>query len=518
LDISDQPHPKSQHLLSVPGIYTRSADISLLRPDHLITARTGSARKLERLLFMLFLFSLPLINPWVRGDGVGYYAFARAPVIEHNFNFEHDYQAANASFREMRLDENGLPRSVFRTRTGHLDNHFTAGPAILWTPFLLLAHSAVLLARAMGAHVAADGFSAPYRIAMAFATALYGFLGLLLSVRLARQYVDDRWVFLAAVSIWWATSLPVYMYFNPSWSHAHSAFAVALFLWYCHETREHRTPRQWSILAAITGLMLNVYYANSMILLVIVVEAFRQYLAAARNPTGADATFRKLLTNHLLFGLVVLICLLPTFITRAIIYGNAFESGYVPITHWFWKSPFFLAVLFSSNHGLFTWTPIALFAVAGLFLFWRREQRIGASILIAALGFYIFIACYPDWAGISSYGNRFFISLTPLFVLGLSVLLDRLGKSFSSPRVASAVASFLLAFLILWNMAFIFQWGTHLVPARGPISWTEMIHNQLFVVPRQISAKAQNYFLNRANFMRQIEERDLEQLQKSTTP
>ena len=493
--------------------YTRSAGTSPLPTDDLSSPPTDNVRKLERLLFVLFLFSLPLINPWVRGDGVGYYAFARAPLIEHNFNFERDYEAANASFREVRLDENGLPRSIFRTRTGHLDNHFTVGPAILWMPLLLLAHAGVLLARAMGAHVAADGFSAPYRMAMAFGTALYGFLGLLLSVRLARKYVDDRWVFIAAVSIWWATSLPVYMYFNPSWSHAHSAFAVALLLWYWHETSGQRTTRQWCVLAAIAGLMLNVYYANAMILLVVVVEAFRQYLSAARNPTGGAPRMRRLLTHHLLFSLILLICLLPTLITRAIIYGNPFESGYVPITHWFWKSPFFFSVLFSSNHGLFVWTPIILFAFVGLFLFWRREPRFGAPMLIAALGFYFLIACYPDWAGVSSYGNRFFISLIPLFVLGLSILLDRVGKAFQSPRAASAFASLVLAFLILWNVAFIFQWGTHLVPARGPISWPAMVHNQFFVVPPEIFAKAQTYFFHRANLMRQIEDRDLEQLQ-----
>jgi len=505
-------------LANVQGTYTRSAGPSLLRLDHLSSPRTGSARKLERLLLVFFLFSLPLLNPWVRGDGVGYYAFARAPLIEHNFNFERDYQAANPSFRGGHLDENGLPKSLFRTPTGHLDNHFTVGPAILWTPFLLFAHTGVLLARSMGAHVAADGFSAPYRVAMAFGTALYSFIGLLLSVRLARKYVDDRWAFLGAISIWWATSLPVYMYFNPSWSHAHSAFAVALFLWYWHETRDQRTTRQWCILALIAGLMLNVYYANAMILLVIVVEALPHYLAAARTPSGAAIPLRRLLANHLLFGVIVLACLLPTFITRAIIYGNPFESGYLPISHWSWRSPFFLAVLFSSNHGLFVWTPIVLFAMVGLFLFWRREPRVGAPILTAALGFYVFIACYPDWPGISSYGNRFFVSLTPLFVLGLSVLLDQIGRAFRSPRVASAISSFFLAFLILWNLAFIFQWGTHLVPARGPISWSEMIHNQFFVVPREISAKAQNYFLNRANLMRQIEDRDIEQLQKTTTP
>ena len=38
----------------------------------------------------------------------------------------------------------------------------------------LLTHAAVLLARALASSVTADGFSAPYRVAMGFATGLYG--------------------------------------------------------------------------------------------------------------------------------------------------------------------------------------------------------------------------------------------------------------------------------------------------------------------------------------------------------
>jgi hypothetical protein len=224
-------------------------------------------RPAERLLFILFLLSLPFTNPWVRGDGVGYYAFVRAPLIEHNLDFTHDYQAANHSFRIPRLDDRGQPKDDFRTSTGHLDNHFTVGPAMLWTPFLLLAHGGVLAARAFGASIAADGFSDPYRFAMAFATALYGFLSLLLTFRLARQYVADRWALLSTIAIWGATGLPVYMYFNPSWSHAHSAFTVALFLWYWHETRFQRSPTQWLLLALLAGLMLNVRSSFRMTLL-----------------------------------------------------------------------------------------------------------------------------------------------------------------------------------------------------------------------------------------------------------
>jgi hypothetical protein len=491
--------------------------------------RPGALRP-KRLLLLFFLFSLPLLNPWVRGDGVGYYAYARAPLIEHNFDFAHDYLSANTSFREARIDEYGQPKASFRTRTGHLDNHFSVGPAILWSPFLLLAHGGVLLARAMGSSVTADGFSAPYRITMAFATALYAFLGLLISFRLARNYVEERWALLATIAIWWASSLPVYMYFNPSWSHAHAAFAVAVFLWYWHETRGARTLRQWLLLGALAGLMLNVYYANAMVLAVVAVEAVSQYLAAFRGAASggpvdrsavtqtadrfavAQTNVAQLLCRHLLFGAVMLVCLLPTFLTRWIVYGGPFESGYVPLKDWLWKSPVFLAVLFSSNHGLLAWTPILLLAVLGLFYFWRREPRVGTPFLAAALAFYLFISCYPDWAGISSFGNRFFVSLTPLFIVGLAVLLERFAGLFRS-RTAALVAAFaILACFMAWNAGLMFQWGTHLVPARGPVSFREMAHNQFSVVPRQLAVKLQAYLFQRKYLMQQIEQRDIEQM------
>ncbi len=458
----------------------------------------------------------------MRGDGVGYYAFARAPLIEHSLDFTKDYQHANESFRGPRLDENNQPKSDFRTPTGHLDNHFTVGPAILWMPFLLLAHAGVLLARALGSSVAADGFSAPYRITMALATAFYGFLGLLLSFRLARQYVEERWALLATLSIWWASSLPVYMYFNPSWSHAHSAFAVALFLWYWHRTRSSRSFAQWLILALIAGLMLNVYYANAMLLAVLAVEAFRQYLSAFRPAVFAapNSTPRipELLLRHLLFTVVLVIALLPTFLTRLLIYGNSFESGYIPLRDWNWFSPYFLAVFFSSNHGLLSWTPILLFAIVGLFLFWRRTPLTGAPLLAGFLAFYFFIASYPDWAGISSYGNRFFISLTSFFILGLAVFFHRAAQLFRSRRTALAAACVLLAVSTLWNAGLIFQWGSHLIPARGPVSFSEIIHNQFFVVPGRLAADLHAYVFKRKALMQQIEGRDLQQLEKIPLP
>ena len=459
-----------------------------------------------------------MLNPWVRGDGVGYYAFARAPLIQHNLDFTRDYQEANTSFRENRLDKNGQPTAEFRTRTGHLENHFTVGPALLWAPFLIITHACVLLARSLGSAIPADGFSTPYRIVMALATALYGFLGLLISFRLARKYVDETWALLATLAIWWASSLPVYMYFNPSWSHAHSAFVVALFLWYWHETRDSRTLTQWILLGALAGLMLDVYYANVMLFVILPFEAARDYSAAMRKATPSTSSVSQLLARHAAFAVTLLVCFLPTFIVHRIIYGSIFETGYIPISQWFWGSPYLLSVLFAANHGLLSWTPLLLFAFIGLVAFWRSVPRVGGAFLIAAIAFYYFIASYPDWAGISSYGSRFFVSLTPLFILGLGVFLDRLTRIFRTRRAALAAACVFLACFVFWNAGLMFQWGTHLIPARGPISFPQMIRNQFLVVPRQIAAQFEKYLFGRKAMMQQIEQRDLEQLRQNPPP
>jgi hypothetical protein len=468
--------------------------------------------RLEISLLVIFVLTLPLLNPWIRGDGVGYYAYARAPLIEHNLDFTHDYQFANEGFRAARCDERGNPKPEYRTSTGHLDNHFTVGPAMLWSPFLLVAHVAVMVARTLGSHVPANGFSWPYRYAMAFASGLYGFLGLFISFRLARKHVGPMWSFVATIAIWWASSLPVYMYFNPSWSHAHSAFVVALFLWYWDATEEHRSLAQWLVLGVIVGLMLDVYYANVMIVTVLVVEAGAQYLEIYRSGRSATSSFLTLFTRHLLFACVVCAVMLPTFLSRWSVYGGPFKTGYLSIRDFLWKSPVFLNVLFSSNHGLLSWTPLAAFAIIGLLFFAVRLPKIGVPFLSALVAFYLFISYYPDWAGISSYGNRFFISVTPLFILGLAYLLERIATRFKRPRAALAVSAGMLACFVLWNLGLIYQWGAHLVPARGPISFREAAHNQFFVVPGQISSQVRSYLFRRGDMMRQIEERDLEQL------
>jgi MFS family permease len=463
--------------------------------------------KFERVLLLVFIFTLPLSNPWVRGDGVGYYAFARSLLIEHHLSFEKDWLAANTSFRMSKTDEEGRIVREQYTSTGHLNNHFTIGPALLWSPFLIAAHVAVLTYNRFGGRVPADGYSAPYIVMMALGTAIYGFLALWISFRVARKYVAERWAFLATIGIWFASSLPVYMYFNPSWSHAHSAFTVALFFWYWDRTRNARTLAQWVVLGLIAGLMMNVYYPCVVLVALPLLDSlFRN--RRGLNAEGTLAEIRSVL-GIAIFAVVIFVAFLPTLIEKKIIYGGYLNFGYTE--QWYWRSPALLKVCFSAEHGLFSWTPILIPAVIGLYLLRRHDSKLAFYSLAGFAAYLYTIGCYENWHGLSSFGNRFFVSLAVLFVLGLASFFDWMEHVWQERRAIVLAASG-TAIFIVWNLGLIFQWGMHLIPSRGPISWRDAAYNQFAVVPVQLTRTLESYLTRRKQLMRTIEQEDVKQL------
>jgi hypothetical protein len=471
--------------------------------------------RLSRFLFLLFFLSLPFINPIVHGDGVGYYAYARAPLIQHNLHFEDDWRYANLNFSQSRTGPSGQLLPEQYTETGYVSNLFTVGPAILWMPFLFLAHLVVLFIRLFGAQIPANGFSFPYILAMAIGTAIYGFLGLLLSFSLARKYIGEWYAFLATVGVWFGSSLPVYMYFNPAWSHAHSAFVVALFIWYWDKTRQERSSRQWLLLGVLAGLMVDVYFPNGIFMLLPLIESLRGYAAELKLRANKA---ELLLAGNSLFAFAFLVTLLPTVISRRIIFGGFLRFGSYSQLSWDWSAPHWREVLLSSDHGLFSWTPLLLLALCGLVMVPRAARELALYLGACWLAFYYVIASYPYWDGLSSFGNRFFVSLTPVFVFGIAGFLNRFANLFSSVRVAKVTCASVVACFILWNFGLIYQWGTHMIPVRGPISFREAAYNQYQVVPGRISSHLRSYFLHRSDMMQQIEQRDIEQLKKDAQP
>jgi len=153
-------------------------------------------------------------NPWVHGDGVGY-----SPMLDRCSLREASISRRTGSTEpELRDGASGpgWPRASQRIHLKRPDRQrMSIGPSLFGWPFLVVTHQRVLLVEKMGAHIAADGFSRPYLITMAVATAFYGFAGLcIFRFALARKIFWRALGILATLGIWWASSLPVYMYYQ----------------------------------------------------------------------------------------------------------------------------------------------------------------------------------------------------------------------------------------------------------------------------------------------------------------
>ena len=98
-----------------------------------------------------------------------------------------------------------------------------------------------------------------------------------------------------------------------------------------------------------------------------------------------------------------------------------------------WTDPQVLSVLFSWNHGLFSWTPGLLVASCGLYWLVKRDTVLGlASVLVVFTAVYINASVEDWWAG-EAFGARRFISYTVLFAIALTALTSSL-DSFRRPN------------------------------------------------------------------------------------
>jgi hypothetical protein len=422
--------------------------------------------------------TLPFVRAQVREDGIAYYGVARSLIVDHNLQFRGDWKRENAPSIEGR-DQFGRPVTLHISKTGHLPVHSAIGASLLWMPFIAATHGVVVTLDHLGAHIPADGFSKPYLVTLAAATCLYALAGLWMSFSLARQYVEERWALLATIALWLASSLPAYIYVDPAWSHAHSVFAVALFLWYWNRTRENRTAAQWFVLGLISGLMLEVYFPNAVFLLVVGIELAAKQFGNERTRSGVSPTLR----SYLLYSLAILIAVCPTLIIRAILFGNPLAAGAYGDQGWNWTSPALLQILFSPSQGLLTTTPIVLPAIVGIFMLGRRDPVFGRGLIAAFVAFCALIAVYPFWNLGPAFGNRYFISLIPAFVPGLALLLSQCARFWGDASAFARRAWVVAVLLVVWNLGLVFQWSTGLMPDIGRVYWGEVLYNQFRVVP-----------------------------------
>ena len=215
--------------------------------DTISRALTLSRRELL-VLVSAFVLSLPAVTPRIyASDEIQYFSYLRSVWFDHDVSFENEYRY----FFDRNIGRGEGFHATFLeqfTEAGRRPSFATIGSAILWSPFYAAAD---LLTRVGGRP--ADGFSLAYVTAVAYGSAFYGFVAILLSIAAARRVSGPG--LLAGIVVWLGTPLLFYMYVSPPYSHACSAFAVALFVTIWLKVRDRWTVGGAIALGLSGGLM-----------------------------------------------------------------------------------------------------------------------------------------------------------------------------------------------------------------------------------------------------------------------
>lgn len=451
----------------------------------------------RELLFLvaLFIASLPAVTARLySSDEVEYFSYLRSLWFDHDVSFENEYRY----FYDHRIAQTPDFHQTFlelQTSTGRRINYGTIGCAMLWAPFYGVADVATRVMRAMGRTVEVDGYAQPYLSAVAYGSAFYGFAAVVIAIAVARRMVG-KYETSSGVIVWLGTPLLFYMYVAPPFSHACSAFAVALFVAIWLKVRETWSVRGIVVLALAAALMAMVR---------------EQDILCALGPAVDFALERNQRPQRKLMAAAVgaaafLIGYLPQLIAYQALNGFPRPSPLVT-RKMFWYSPHALQVLLDPEHGFFFWTPLALLAVAGLILLVAVARSVigeeaetgddrqiaGCMLLMVAMQVYV-SGAVESWTVAGAFGQRRFVAVTIFLVIGLAAF--RRWVAFRGARLAANIA---VALCVWWNLALTLEFGTSMMD-RQKLELRRNAYDAFVTLPRTAPKLLYRYFTNRSSF------------------
>jgi hypothetical protein len=402
-----------------------------------------SARGASLVLVALLLVSVVQFHVWggrIAGDGVSYYVYVRSLMKDADLDFTNEY-----THYEM-IDRADLK---VPTRTGLRRSIFSVGPGLAWIPFFAAGEAVARAEGALGRDVDLSGYGPEHVNAVALGSLLYGFGAVLLIHDLLRRHFPRDTALLGALLTWWATFLHWYMVHQPTMSHAASAAAAALVVWLWDRGRARPTVSSALALGLAAGFAMCLRWQNALLLLLPAWDA----LTAMRRG-GREA--REGCRRAALVGLAALLGAFPQMAAWKAIYGEwllrypPHGADFLRLDH-----PYVLQTLFSTRHGLLSWTPVFWAGYLGYFWLLCRRAPLAWPLLPPLVAMTYVNMCSGDWWAGGSFSNRRFDSLLPLLALGVAGSLEWARRTLAHhPQLAVGAA---LVPAVAWNLGLITQ-------------------------------------------------------------
>lgn len=403
----------------------------------------------------------------VAGDGVGYYCYVRALVINGDFRLHPNDEVLTEAPGGSRLLQKIYVDAAKAHEDQRIYSQYGVGLSLFWLPIELATHAGMLLLRALGlTQIPADGFTWPYRYATGLMTALGGLAGLLMAFSISEELVGSESALIAMLAGFFGTPLFHYTFYESSMSEVPTFFAVTAVFWLWWRTKPTSTAWHWLLWGLAIGLATMMRYQNGVLFLIPTYE----YGASVWNSYGSRGlSFGRILRRNTKNLFAALIGLLSICVVQVIVwktsYGHFTPPPYTTgIESWTKWQPG--AVLWSARKGLFSTHPLWLLGTLGIVLLLQRTRHFAIGLIL----FFLFVLWlnqlpYDFWGG-SGYGSRRFVAASVTVLIGLSSvfhLMHRVVNRYSRMVAAVVFLPFVLLSLkersALMNNSFIAEHG-----------------------------------------------------------
>jgi len=397
------------------------------------------------------------------GDATHHFVQLRSLVFDGDLNFRNEYVRLY-NLRGGEVSTEWVTTEL--TATGHVRNYMPLGPALLWAPaYLLLAAVQTLLAW-LGLAAPPDGFDRMLQLAPGITGIVAATLAVLVSWRLARRYAGPAGAAIGAMAAWFGSSAIYYSLVSPTYSHAASMLASAVLFSFWLGTFDRPSLRRAAVLGALAGVAALMRWQDAIFLCIPILDA-----------VGRRAGWRVRAAHAGAASIAFVLAFSPQMMVWHVLYGAPLAVPQGP-SFLQWTAPHLGAVLLSDNHGLFVWTPLVVLSIAGLGLFLWRRRELALPIAVVVIASWYVNAAVADWWAGEAFGARRFLSLFPLFVVGLAVwLCPRADRATPVPRIAAGRLAVAVVLVVL-NLLLLFQYqlfmkGLHAI-APYPRGWFDM--------------------------------------------
>lgn len=433
-----------------------------------LSGRRWRSSAVIAVLLVIMLFNMLHVKHWkeeqrvIEWDAISYYAYLPATLI---------YNDPSLSFIDGYQGEHAFIFWPEKSPTGKYVIKTTMGLAVLWSPFFIAGHATAFVT---GADT--GGYSPPYKFFLLIATLIYLLIGLIYLRKILLRWNSDLVTALTVAAFVAATNMYWYSLFQATMAHIPGFALITAFIWYSirwhDDSGEKRsiTLKAWHAarLGLLLGMISLIRPTNAIIVIVFLLYGIKSW-----NDTRQRVKTLFLNTGYLfIMAAAVVAVWLPQMAYWKEMTGQWLFFSYGSDERFFFADPAIIKGLFGFRKGLFIYTPLLIFAFAGIVTLWKSGSPLFAAIAVfVPLNIYLILSWWCWWYG-GGFGQRAFIDSYALMAVSTAALLT---AGFSSGR-KWAKGAVTISFMLLFTLGiFNNQQYYH-----GAIHWDSMTRRAYF--------------------------------------